>query len=225
MIITVQKSREDIMKKLEGYNKIFLSGCEACAATCRTGGKPELEEMVKFLTENGKVVTGYILPERGCILPTVKKDLRQHQDAINNAEAILVLCCGLGNQVLTEITRKWVIPGCDTLFLGPEWKTELTPQGLVNNFEEKCSLCGECILDLLGGLCPHTLCAKGILNGPCGGTTDDGKCEIGEDRACGWTLIYNRLKELGRLDLMKTFQPAKNWSKKMKPMAAKGAAV
>ena len=223
MVITVQKNREDILKKLEGYKRIFLTGCQACAATCRTGGEPELKEMTQFLTEQGKTVTGYNLPERGCILPAVKKGLREQQTQLNDSDAILVLCCGLGNQVMTEITKKWVVPGCDTLFLGPEWKTELTPNGLVNNFEEKCSLCGECILDELGGLCPHTLCAKGMLNGPCGGTTKDGKCEVDSEKPCGWLLIYNRLKEINRLDLMKTRQPNKNWSKKMKPMRSKAA--
>ncbi len=225
MVITVQKSRKDILKKLEGVKKVLISGCQACAATCRTGGEPEIKEMIKFLTENGKEVTGYLLPERGCILPKVKKDLREKQKAVEEAEAILVLCCGLGNQVLTEITKKWTVPGCDTLFLGPEWKTELTPAGLVNTFEEKCSLCGECLLDLLGGLCPHTLCAKGLLNGPCGGTSKEGKCEVDSDRPCGWLLIYNRLKELDRLDLMKKMQPAKDWSKKVKPLKTKAAAI
>ena len=223
MVVTVQKSREDILKKLEPFKKVFLSGCQSCATTCRTGGERELKEMTKFLTESGKEVTGYLLPEKGCLLPPVKKDLRSSQKAVDDAEAILLLCCGLGNQVLTEITKKVVIPGCDTLFLGPEWKTELSPTGLVNTFEEKCSLCGECILDLMGGLCPHTLCAKGLLNGPCGGTTKDGKCEVAEDRSCGWLLIYNRLKEIGRLDLMKANQPAKDWSKKIKPLHSKAA--
>jgi hypothetical protein len=27
---------------------------------------------------------------------------------------------------------------------------------------------------------------------------------------CGWTLIYQRLKEQGRLDLMKKYQPLRN---------------
>ncbi|OPZ93460.1 MAG: hypothetical protein BWY73_00312 [candidate division TA06 bacterium ADurb.Bin417] len=208
MVLTVQKSREDILKKLKGYRKVFLSGCQACAATCRTGGEPELKEMSEFLAEHGIETTGYTVPDRGCLLPKIKKQLREKQAELDAAEAILVLCCGLGNQVLTELTKKWVISGADTLFLGPEWKTELTPQGLVNHFEEKCSLCGECILDELGGLCPH-----------------EGKCEVKGDRPCGWLLIYNRLKELGRLDLMKVRQPLKDWSKKLKPLRSKAAAI
>ena len=41
-----------------------------------------------------------------------------------------------------------------------------------------------------------TLCAKSLLNGPCGGA-ENGKCEVDPDRDCGWVLIYERLKKLG----------------------------
>lgn len=59
-------------------------------------------------------------------------------------------------------------------------------------------MCGECVLDLTGGLCPATRCPKGLLNGPCGGAKD-GKCEVNPDNDCVWIEIYDRLKEIGRL--------------------------
>jgi len=40
-----------------------------------------------------------------------------------------------------------------------------------------------------------------LLNGPCGGERD-GKCEVSEDLDCAWQLIYDRLKQLGQLDLL-----------------------
>ena len=217
MVITVQKSKEDILKKLEDYIKIFIVGCGECATKCHTGGEKELKEMKEFLEKNGKEVTDSYIPEVGCNLPMVRKDLRDKKDILDKSEVIFTLSCGLGNQVLTEITKKVVIPGCDTVFIGEEAKTIFTPEGLASQFEEKCSLCGECLLDLFGGLCPLTLCTKGLLNGPCGGTTKDGKCETDKERDCGWKLIYERLKELGRLDLLRQFQAPKNWSKKKKP--------
>jgi hypothetical protein len=49
------------------------------------------------------------------------------------------------------------------------------------------------------------MCSKGLLNGPCGGASL-GKCEASKDRDCAWELIYNRLKQQGRLDkLLETF--------------------
>jgi hypothetical protein len=55
-------------------------------------------------------------------------------------------------------------------------------------------------------------CAKRLFNGPCGGSTR-GKCEIDKDLDCGWQLIINRLKELGKLDDYELLIPIKDWSK------------
>lgn len=65
--------------------------------------------------------------------------------------------------------------------------------------EERCAGCGDCVLDLTGGICPVTMCSKSLLNGMCGGQ-QGGKCEVESDRDCGWYLIYKRLEELGKLD-------------------------
>ena len=61
-----------------------------------------------------------------------------------------------------------------------------------------------------------TLCAKNLLNGPCGGT-NHGKCEVDSQKDCAWTLIYRRLEKLGRLDLMTKIQPPKNYEPMTKP--------
>jgi hypothetical protein len=84
-------------------------------------------------------------------------------------------------------------------------------------FDERCSICGECILDKTGGICPITACPKGLLNGPCGGT-NEGKCEVSSDVDCAWVKIYDRMKRLDQLeDLKKPLKP-KNWSAHKKPM-------
>jgi hypothetical protein len=61
-----------------------------------------------------------------------------------------------------------------------------------------------------------TNCHKGLVNGPCGGT-NHGKCEIDVNKDCVWTLIYNRLKELGRLDSMCKYQKPRNHLGEPKP--------
>jgi len=68
------------------------------------------------------------------------------------------------------------------------------------------------VLYLTGGLCPLTLCQKQLLNGPCGGTSD-GKCEVDPEIDCGWYLIYERLRKLGRLDILRRYVPPKDHSK------------
>jgi hypothetical protein len=40
---------------------------------------------------------------------------------------------------------------------------------------------------------------------------------VDPERPCGWILIYERLKKLGRLDLLDAYQPAKKNSKWSRP--------
>jgi hypothetical protein len=67
------------------------------------------------------------------------------------------------------------------------------------------------VLAETGGICPVTICAKGLVNGPCGGTRK-GKCEVDPEKDCAWVLIFNRLKKLGRLERMKRTLPPKKYS-------------
>lgn len=60
-------------------------------------------------------------------------------------------------------------------------------------------MCGSCIPNETGGICPITRCPKGLLNGPCGGAKD-GKCEVDNNNNCAWIEIYDRLKQLGQLE-------------------------
>jgi hypothetical protein len=96
-----------------------------------------------------------------------------------------------------------VIPALNTSFLG-----SLDAPGL---WREKCQGCGDCVLAHTGGICPVSRCAKRLLNGPCGGSSN-GKCEIGDDIDCAWQLIINRLEALGRLEDYEKLFPVKNWA-------------
>jgi hypothetical protein len=66
------------------------------------------------------------------------------------------------------------------------------------------------VLGLTGGICPVTMCAKGLYNGPCGGT-NKGSCEINADQPCAWNAIYERLKAQGRLECILELQPPHDW--------------
>ncbi len=77
-----------------------------------------------------------------------------------------------------------------------------------------CRACGDCTLDETGGICSVTRCPKSLLNGPCGGQVDD-KCEVGNYvNDCAWILIYDKLKEQDRLDLLTRFRPQRDHNKK-----------
>jgi hypothetical protein len=211
MHATIQKPLEEIVSFLQDGEKVFVFGCSNCAMKCRSGGPEETRRMVERLRGRGVEVTGSAAPAEGlslCKLSLAEQLVREHKSEVDAADSFLVLACGQGFHTIVDATEGGLVhPGCDTIFGGETVRDDL--------IREYCSLCGECIADATGGLCPLTLCAKGLLNGPCGGAKD-GKCEADPDRDCGWVMIYERLRALGRLGNLDAYQPPKNnarWSR------------
>jgi ferredoxin len=205
--ITKQKPFEEILELLNGVNRVFVMGCGTCTTLCRTGGMPEVLEMTSKLQGKDKVITGHMLIPVACD-ELSHEALDERKEAISESEALLIMTCAFGVQTLARQTQIPVIPALDTLFIGKE-------VGL-GRFDEICIQCGSCVLGLTGGICPVTACHKGLINGPCGGT-NNGKCEIHPDKDCAWTLIYTRLKEQGKLDLMRKYQGPRNYNVEPKP--------
>jgi len=210
MIITEQKPITEILNALKEYRRIFLVGCGECATTCKTGGEPEIAALKAELEKNGKIVLGGCIPSAPCVAAQIKAELARNMQALRQADAILVLACGLGTQSVKDNNRLNIktLPACNTLF-----GAVVDAQG---NFNEKCSLCGECVLALTGGICPVTLCAKGLLNGPCGGM-NKGKCEVDKEKDCAWVMIYRELESQGKLDTIRQIQEPKDFKKTTKP--------
>ncbi|MFH1878373.1 MAG: methylenetetrahydrofolate reductase C-terminal domain-containing protein [Candidatus Omnitrophota bacterium] len=213
MIITKQKDPAVILEYLKDSKKIFLVGCNLCATICKTGGEYAIEKTRGFLTDNGKTITGSAILDPACNILEVKRFYRKHSKEIDASDAILSLACGGGTQTLTDIiTGKDIFPANDTLFQG-----EIAEKSLKQSrFEQKCSLCGDCMLGLTGGICPITRCPKSLINGPCGGVID-GKCEVDRQKDCVWILIYKKLKETGKLHMLKETRPLKDHSKNKHP--------
>lgn len=199
--ITKEKPFAEVKGLLEPFVRIFIAGCGTCATLTRTGGREEVELMRGKLEENGKLVTAT------CVIPTACDEMteasfQEAHGAIRDAQCLLVMACALGAYRVSLYVRKPVIPALDTLFLGLE-------EG-PGRFREVCAQCGQCVLGETACICPVTACHKGLLNGPCGGT-DKGKCEVDKGRDCAWTLIYERLKEEGRLAALRKYHPPKNY--------------
>jgi len=217
MIGQTQKPVDEILGYLEGKEKIVVHGCGGCSTIFHTGGEPEVEEMAELLSNHGKTVLAAITPPFGefaCYIPWSKDRLSKYVEEFEECDAILMLSCGNGLQVVREILEeefdlsKPIYPGTNAIgHMG----------GGPTLFEEKCQQCGECELGRLAGICPLTQCPKGLLNGPCGGTTKDGKCEVDTERDCAWVQIYDRLKALGELDTLREIREPKDWSKMERP--------
>jgi ferredoxin len=214
MIGTTKKPMEEILQALEGYDRVALVGCDGCAKVCLTGGTDEVAALSKNLAAQGKQVILEVTPERTCNVAKSDPVLKPVQDKLKEADAVLVLGCGGAVQITRHLTEVYglTIPV----------KTGLDSVGHMDTLVsgslalEQCQECGECILNETGGICPVTKCAKGLLEGPCGGA-QDGKCEADLSRDCAWILIYNRMKALGELDKLKRYMGPKDYSKAAKP--------
>ena len=160
-------------------------------------------------------------PGAGVLIVRVEKDtpaekaglkagdviVQMGEKAVKDADAVLVMTCGAGVQTVAEATDVPTFPGLESAFLG-----NVVRHGV---FEERCSMCGDCVLDQTAGICPVTTCPKGLLNGPCGGMWK-GKCEVLHDRDCTFVQINRRLAHQRR-GLATRIVPPKDFSKHLKP--------
>ena len=187
MLITKLKDRQELEALAPG--KVFLLCCRGCAEL--SFPEREAEELAEELLAQdrlaGTLTTDYI-----CDPDNLALRLERRKAMLQEADAVLVLSCGVGVQTAAEqLAGKSVYAGCDTLRL-PGF------QG-VTPLEHDCAQCGECWLNLTGGICPLTACSKGLVNGQCGGARN-GKCEVDPGMDCGWERIHRRLEALGRPD-------------------------
>ncbi len=210
MIVAQRKPLDRIEAMIEPFEKVLVVGCGTCVAVCMAGGEKEVEILAAELRMRAKLAG----KQRQVDEVTVTRQCdREYLDAVakyvDQYDVLLSTGCGAGVQFLAErYDRKLVLPALDTLFIGVAEEPGV--------WSERCSACSECILDQTGGICPMTICAKSLLNGPCGGT-NHGKCEVDGEKDCAWTLIYRRLEKLGRLDQLRRIQPPKDYSKATRP--------
>lgn len=205
MIVADKKPIEEIIEEIKDYKKILILGCNECVTVCEAGGKKEVGVLASalrmyFLNESKEVSVDEKTLERQCD----HEYLEEIRDSIDDYDAVVSLACGVGVQFMAEkYFSTPVFPGVNTCFLGATEKRGL--------WTERCQACGQCILAYTGGICPVSRCAKRLLNGPCGGSTN-GKCEINKELDCAWQIIIDRLKSLGRLDDYEKLFSIKDWS-------------
>ena len=210
MITAERKLFDQIKESIKEFSSLLVLGCGTCVSVCMAGGEKEVGLLASELRMKGQldgrdVKIGEATVQRQCdrefivpILETARK-----------YDAVLSMACGAGVQLVAEMLEPMrVIPALNTRFIG------ITQEEGV--WAERCRACGNCVLADYGGICPITICAKSLINGPCGGSKG-GKCEASNEKDCAWVLIYNRLKKQNRLDnISKMFTP-KDYSTQAHP--------
>lgn len=181
MINTRQKDFDFIYSELKQSQGVFVIGCSDCATLAQTGGEKQVTEMKEKLEQHNIPVTGSAVFDVPCDARIVRKEFKKYANELQNADTLLVMACGAGIGAIRTLTQKNIIPALDSLHVGTTIR--------IGQFEEKCSLCGDCTVHLYAGYCVKTLCPKGLINGPCGGA-EDGNCEVNPDNECVWIKIY-----------------------------------
>ena len=201
MLITELKAKETILSLVSG--KVFIINCHGCKEIHFP--EHEADELQKELAAAGNV-TGILTTDYICNTDNLKLRLgiEKYKKAIDEADMVLVFSCGVGVQTIAEfLGDKKVYAACDTYPL-PGF------QG-VTPLEYDCKQCGECYLNITGGICPITACSKSLVNGQCGGAKN-GKCEVDPTMDCGWERIQKRLAQVGRLDVLKCPVQVRNYA-------------
>lgn len=203
MIVAKPKSFPDIQSMVRGYERVLVAGCGTCVAVCLSGGEKEAGILASKLNlargrEDEKFEAFAATVERQCD----REFLGLLTDRVERADAVVSLACGVGIQFLSDVFPDTpVFPGVDTSFLGANEGAGI--------WTERCRACNQCYLGITGGICPVTMCAKSLLNGPCGGPKN-GKCETNPDQDCAWVKIIERLARQSRLDLLEPMVPPQN---------------
>jgi len=204
MIVTTQKPLDEVLDFISPYSNILIAGCDGCTQPPR--GLREAKTLSQLLELGGKLrnknfVFKVTTVVKQCDSFLTASMLKPQMDDI---AAVLSLACGAGVQTIAELFPELpVFPAQNTHFIGVEER-----EGGI--LEERCVGCGDCLLTQTGGICPVTRCTKGLLNGACGGSKN-GKCELDPEKDCTWILIYERLKEQGKLEFLKEFHPPRDY--------------
>jgi len=203
MIVSERKSWDEILSFLEEEKNIFLIVCGGCSDACKTGGAEGLEELRNKLIEVGKKVSAALLIDFLCNKVLVGIRLNRYIRELKSSDSVLVSSCGIGVQAVANMVDIPVRPADNTIYMGGfpgVWPGE-----------ERCLQCGDCRLADTGGICPYANCPKSLVNGACGGS-DKGKCETDPEKDCVWTLIYERLKNIGKLENLRKFRSPRDYN-------------
>lgn len=205
MVKATRKPLQQIVEMVGGFQRVLVVGCGGCASVCLAGGQREVLELADDLLVHARSAQvprqcDTVVVERQCN-PELLEEAEGHA---RNADCLVSMACGAGAGLLADAFPSVpVFPALDTMFVGVDRD--------VGFYEERCRSCGTCVLGDTGGICPVTRCSKGVLNGPCGGTREDGSCELAGGIHCAWHDIYERLKGQGRLSKMLIVRPPMEW--------------
>lgn len=203
MIVAERKDIGEILEMISSGKKVLVLGCGGCVTVCLTGGEKQAELLASQIKLAAAQQGRELVADVDCITRQCDREFFDNLSKNpNDYDAVLSMACGAGVGYMSEqFPQAVILPAMNTTFLASNVASGI--------WEEYCHGCGDCVLAWTGGICPITRCAKGLINGTCGGT-NNGKCEVDENMDCAWLLIYKKLKALGRLEDYRKLRPPRD---------------
>lgn len=197
------KSRQEIRGIFEETKKIFVFWCRKCYKKFEEDTEEEYNQFLEILGEDTEKVIGQTGIDFLCNDFLSQKKILDLD--LSPCDSVGVISCGLGVQFVAQLLEeKTVYALADSVPQSGNATSEVGYHG-ISLEKEKCAGCAECYLNLTGGICPVVDCAKGLLNGPCGGAKE-GKCEVNPDVDCAWEKIYQRSQKQKRKFTLESVQ-------------------
>ena len=189
------KNEQELVGVLRNTENVFVLACNKCFKKFVTTDETDSEEFLSIAAAQGKNVTGCAKADFLCNKTLTAKKLASVIP--EGTENVFVLSCGLGVQTVAQMLDVPVYAAADSVCYNGHHGMALT--------EKACGACAQCYLNITGGICPVVDCAKGLLNGQCGGAKN-GKCEVDPSKNCAWEKIQERLAGQGDITSL-TAQP------------------
>ena len=185
------KKEDELKDILKGIDRIILLWCKMCFTEFKEESEEEVQKIIEIAEELNITISHLEGIDFLCNNHHTKKILQ----SISSKEPVGVISCGIGIQFVSNFFdgERDVFALADSVSQNENVASVVGYHG-ISLVSEKCAACGECYLEKTGGICPVVNCPKGLLNGPCGGATEDGKCEVNKEQPCVWIEIYKRLK-------------------------------
>jgi len=185
------KHAEEILDVFNRVEHIYIISCAKCYQRFEHETEGEFVKLLNLLGEDKGKVSGHTQIDFLCNKILSEKTI--YQLNLSGCDSIGVMSCGLGIQFVADLIE--TIPVYALADSIPQSGNSTSGVGYhgISLEQEQCAACGQCYLNLTGGICPVIDCAKGLLNGPCGGA-NDGKCEVDYNIECAWNKIYEKTK-------------------------------
>lgn len=211
---TQWKSIEEIEYITGPYKKLTLLSCSLCANLSGTGGDLGITVMDDLLSGYGKKVVA-----SGCVLACCEENIMQqamirYGRAISNSDALMVLSCAAGVKAafLCEPDIPVISP------LDPVGSVAVTQQRSPVA-DSVCTMCGSCVINYTGGICPVYACPAKSKYRPCINAPETGeKCVVNTDRIC----IWQEIKRQGNMEGLRKLDELQRGMTRRIPYTAKG---